>query len=68
MTKSKTQAALELIDNGMTPYAAAQEMGIDPSTVYRAMGRRQDKDVCPSCGQVVREGFEINRAVLKKTA
>lgn len=66
MTKSKTQGALELIEKGMTPYAAAQEVGISPSTVYRALGRRQDKTVCPCCGQVVREGFEINRAVLKE--
>ncbi|PZU39706.1 MAG: hypothetical protein DI574_06875 [Acidovorax sp.] len=65
MTKSKTQGALELIEKGTTPYAAAQKMGISPSTVYRAMGRRQDKNVCPCCGQVVREGFEIDRAVLK---
>lgn len=65
MTKSKTQAALDLIDKGKTPYAAAQEMGIAPSTVYRALGRRQDKDVCPCCGQVVRDGFEINWAVLR---
>ncbi len=68
MSKSKTQGALALIEKGMTPYAAAQEMGIAPSTVYRALGRRQNKDVCPCCGQVVREGFEINRAVLKKSA
>ncbi len=58
MTKSKTQGALELIEKGTTPYAAAQKMGISPSTVYRAMVRRQDKNVCPCCGQVVREGFE----------
>lgn len=68
MTKSKTQWALELIEKGMTPYAAAQEVGISPSAVYRALGRRQGKDVCPCCGQVVREGFSINRAVLKKPA
>jgi len=65
MTKSKTQEAVELTRKGMTPYAAAQEVGISPSTVYRALGRRQDKEVCLCCGQVVREGFEINPAVLK---
>lgn len=65
MTKSKTQSALELIEKGMTPYAAALEAGISPSTVYRALGRRQDKKICPCCGQVVREGFEINQTLLK---
>lgn len=65
MTKSKTQEALELIQKGASPYSAAQEVGISPSAVYRALGRRQDKDVCPCCGQVVREGFQINRDVLK---
>ena len=66
MAKSKTQEALDLIQKGMLPYGAAQEVGISPSAVYRALGRRQDRELCPCCGQVVREGFEINRAVLKK--
>jgi len=65
MKKSKTQEALELIQKGMAPYAAAQQVGISASAVYRALERRQDKELCPCCGQVVREGFAVNREVLK---
>ena len=64
--KSKTQAALALVEQGATPNAAANQVGISASAVYRAMGRREGKEVCPCCSQVVREGFSINHAVLKK--
>jgi DNA-binding CsgD family transcriptional regulator len=64
--KSKTQQAIDLVRQGMTPYAAAQQAGISPSAVYVALKRQQEKAVCPCCGQIVRDGFDINRAVLKK--
>lgn len=64
--KSKTQAALALVEAGETPNAAANKVGISASAVYRALGRREGKEVCPCCGQIVREGFSINPAVLKK--
>jgi predicted DNA-binding protein (UPF0251 family) len=70
MEMSKTQEALQLIrDKGLTPYAAAKEVGITPTTLYAAIKREESKkamDVCPCCGQVVREGFEIDRGVLKE--
>ena len=65
MEKSKTQQALDLVRQGMTPYAAAQQAGVSPSVVYVAIKRQQDKTLCPCCGQVVREGFQINHGVLK---
>lgn len=67
MAKSKTQQALELLKEspGMTPYEAAAKVGVGNAAVYQALRRTKDKEVCPCCGQVVREGFEINRAVLK---
>jgi lambda repressor-like predicted transcriptional regulator len=64
--KSKTQIALALVRQGKTPYAAAKEAGIATSTLYTALKRQEDRELCPCCGQVVREGFEVNRAVLKK--
>lgn len=65
-TKSKTQIALELVRKGeMTPYAAAKQAGIATSTLYNAMKRQEGKKTCPCCGQIVREGFSINRAALK---
>lgn len=65
MEKSKTQQALDLVRQGMTPYAAAQQAGVSPSVVYVAIKRQQDKTLCPCCGQVVRDGFQINSDVLK---
>lgn len=66
---SKTQDALLLIrEKGLTPYAAAKEVGITPTTLYAALKREEAKkatEICPCCGQVVREGFEIDRSVLK---
>lgn len=66
MEKSKTQQAIQLVTQGMTPYAAAQQIGIATSTLYTALKRRQRRNLCPCCGQVVREGFEIDSAAVKK--
>lgn len=63
--KSKTQQAVDLVREGMTPNAAAVQLGIHPSAVYRAITRALEKPLCPCCGQVVREGFTVNEAVLK---
>lgn len=65
MEKSKTQQALQLVSEGITPYAAAKQAGIATSTLYTALKRQQGKQLCPCCGQVVREGFEIDQSVLK---
>lgn len=43
----------------MSPAAAAKEVGISSTAVYRAMERKAGKTTCPSCGQVVREGFVL---------
>ncbi len=65
---SKTQDALRLIrEKGMTPYAAAKEAGITPTTLYAAIKREEAKGViaaCPCCGTLV-PGEKINRDVLK---
>lgn len=53
--KSKTMKALDLVlDDGLTAYAAAKQVGINQSAVHRALKRREGKDLCPSCGQVIR--------------
>lgn len=53
--KSKTMQALDLVlDDGLTAYAAAKQVGINQSAVHRALKRREGKDLCPSCGQVIR--------------
>jgi hypothetical protein len=64
--KSKTMQAVELVlEQGMTVYAAAKQVGVGQSVVHRALARREDKNLCPCCGQVVREGFAVNPDVLK---
>jgi DNA-binding CsgD family transcriptional regulator len=65
MKKSATQQALELVAQGLTPYAAAQQCGIKPPTVYAAIKRGEGKPRCPCCGQVVREGFAVDVRKLK---
>lgn len=67
--KSKTMQALDLIlQEGLTPFAAAKQVGVHASAVYRALERAEKKPICPCCGQVVRDGFEVDRSVLKDPA
>jgi len=49
----------------MTPRAAALEVGISPAAVYQAIKAREGKNICPCCGQVVREGFELKKPKAK---
>lgn len=65
MALSKTQQALKLVAQGVAVKAAAEQSGIAESTLRVAMGRTKGKEQCPCCGQVVREGFEIDTSVLK---
>ena len=65
MALSKTQQALKFVSEGVAIKAAAEKAGIAESTLRMAIGRTKGKEQCPCCGQVVREGFEINRDVLK---
>lgn len=65
MVISKTQQALSLVRAGKSVKEAAQEVGIAEATIYIAQNRIKGKELCPCCGQVVREGFEIDRDVLK---
>jgi predicted transcriptional regulator len=60
---SKTKQALELVDSGMTAYAAAKQIGIAQSVISRALVKReQTKDRrCPCCNQVV-----LDDVLLKK--
>ena len=52
---SRTREALKLLEENpdLTPYAAAKEVGISPSTVYHALAHERDVERCPTCGQVV---------------
>lgn len=63
---SKTQQAMALMaSEDIGASEAARRVGISPGTVLSAVMRMKGKEVCPCCGQVVRDGFEIDRSVLK---
>lgn len=68
MALSKTQQAIKLVARGVAVKVAAEQSGIAESTLRVAIGRTKGKEQCPCCGQVVREGFEINKAALKDGA
>lgn len=64
--KSRTMQAVDLVVNsGLTVYAAAKQVKVNAAAVHRALARRENRDICPCCSQVVREGFSIDRTVLK---
>ena len=55
-TVSKTMQALALVlDEGMTVYAAAKQVGVHESAVHRAIKRREGKEICPHCNPVIRD-------------
>lgn len=63
---SKTQQALALMNTEKIGASeAARRVGIKAGTVLSAVMRMKGKPVCPCCGQVVREGFEVDHSVLK---
>ncbi len=55
VVKSKTMQAVDLVlDQGLTVYAAAKQLGINQSAVHRALARREGREVCPCCNQVIK--------------
>lgn len=67
MVKSKTQQALDLVDEGVTPFAAAHQIGVAPSTVYIAIKRRKHSGRrCPCCNQALRPGFDVTATAIAK--
>lgn len=68
MVLSKTQQALRLVGQGVPVKLAAEQSGVAESTIRVAIARTKGKEQCPCCGQVVREGFEIDHSVLKESA
>ena len=64
--KSRTMQAVDLVvSQGLTVYAASKQVKVNAAAVHRALARREGREVCPCCQQVVREGFTIDRTVLK---
>ena len=67
--KSRTMQAVALaLDEGLTAYAAAKQVGVNHSAVSRALALREANPVCPCCQQIVRRGFTVDRSILKDPA
>lgn len=65
---SKTQEAIALVNQGMTPFAAAKQIGLSPNTLYVALKKQREKqgiEACPCCGSLV-QVEKIKRDVLKE--
>lgn len=53
---SRTQAAVVLVDEGASIYAAARDTGLAYSTVHAAVKKAQERKTrgtCPHCGQLM---------------
>ena len=58
---SRTQKAIRLVTKkGYSVNKASKLIGINHAAVFKALKRRENKEVCPSCNQVVREGFTVS--------
>ncbi len=55
---SKTKQALALLKENpeLTPYQAAKQCGITPTTLYAALKRQAGRVHCPCCGSLVDPG------------
>ena len=52
----RTDQALRLMqDKGWTAYRAAKFVGISQAAISRAVSRRRNKEICPTCNQVLRK-------------
>lgn len=65
MTKSQTMKALEMIDAGRGVAEVARELEISTAAIYAAKRRREGKEICPCCQQVVRDGFVLDLSIIK---
>jgi hypothetical protein len=54
----KVGYAIELVEGGMTVYAAAKQAEVAESSVHRALKRNLRK--CPTCGQIIPPDFNTN--------
>lgn len=51
--EDRTWAAVALVDGGLSPYQAAQQVGLNHAAVYRALRARKERGVCPCCKQLL---------------
>lgn len=68
MAISKTMQAVRRVQAGETVREAARALDISESAIYAQIKREKDRPRCPCCGQVVKEGFKIDRTMVKSQA
>lgn len=66
MAISRTTQAVRRVQAGETVRDVARDLDISESAIYAQIKREQGLTRCPCCGQVVKEGFKIDRSVLQK--
>lgn len=65
MSDSKTMQAVRRAQAGEKVRDVARELDLSESAVYAALKREKQRERCPCCGQVVREGFTVDESTLK---
>lgn len=62
---SKTLQAVHRVQAGEKVSEVARDLNISTAAIYAQLKRERDLTRCPCCGQVVREGYQVDQAVLK---
>lgn len=65
MAISRTAQAVRRVQACETVREVARDLDISESAIYAQLKRERDLTRCPCCGQVVKEGYKIDRSVLK---
>lgn len=65
MAISKTTTALQRVLAGESVRVVARDLDISEAAIYARKKREEAMPRCPCCGQVVREGYQVDQAVLK---
>ena len=63
---SKTQIAVARVLAGEKAPTVGKELGISSTAIYQSIKRREGKETCPCCNQIIREGFKLNKKDLAK--
>lgn len=67
MVISRTTQAVRRVHAGESVREVARDLDISESAIYAQIKLERGRDRCPCCGQVVRDGFNVDYSVVKKT-
>lgn len=66
MAISRTAQAVRRVQAGEAVRDVARDLDISAAAIYAQIKREQGRERCPCCDQVVRDGYKVDRSVLKK--